>query len=119
MYQKAHHHYGYISHDKMVLRWRPEVQLCLSVGQTDPGVESVEHQTKLERWGKVQKIKGNDESLPFWLTKPEKVFVVLHITHIFDTFPLLVIDRLVLGLRGDPGEEGVRLPTGCLGLRPG
>ena len=73
----------------------------------------------MERWGKVQKVKGNDESLPFWLTKPEKVFVVLHITNIFVAFPLLFIDRLVLGLRGDPGEEGVQLPTRGLGLRPG
>ena len=49
----------------------------------------------------------------------EKVFLFLDITNFFVTFPLLVIDRLVLGLRGDPGKEGVRLPTGCLGLRPG
>ena len=69
-------HYGYISHDKMVLRCRPEVQLCLSVGQTDPGVESVEHQTKMERWGKVQKIKGNNERLPFLVNQTrESVFI--------------------------------------------
>ena len=74
--ENPHYHYGYINYDKMDLRWRPEVHLCLSVGQTDPGVESVEHQTKMERWGKVQKIKGNVEILFFFQSKPEKVFFV-------------------------------------------
>ena len=48
-----------------------------------------------------------------------KVFLFWDITHIFASFPLLFIDRLVLGLRGDPGEEGVQLPTRGLGLQPG
>ena len=49
----------------------------------------------------------------------EKLFLFLDIIYIFVTFPLLFIDRLVLGLRGDHGEEGVQLPTRGLGLRPG
>ena len=69
--------------------------------------------------GESSKDQGNCGNLVFFLNQARESSFCLHITHIFDNFPLLVIDRLVLGLRGDPGEEGVQLPTGCLGLRPG
>ena len=31
---------------------RPEVSLCLGVGQTYPGVKGVKHKVRLEKWGK-------------------------------------------------------------------